>query len=141
MDPYVNGAIRLTASRIEFCVPTDDGRVVEVPFDICAHTSHALRHLLAAQIDPRTRHQLHGARRSLLERVLAATGAGIERIEVLPGHPPRLALATITSNAVVRRIDLDLLDAAELLASHRVPAVAVGWPERDWDVGLRELLA
>jgi hypothetical protein len=132
-----------TASRssVEFCVPSDDGRVIEVGFDIGSHTSHALRHLLASQIDPRTGRRLSCARRSLLERTLAATGAAIERLEVLPGEPPRLALATVTSNAVVRRIDVDLLDAAELLASHRIPAVAVGWPERDWDVGLRELLA
>ena len=135
------GTIRLSASRVEFSVPSDDGRVIDVGFGIGAHTSHALHHLLAAHVDPRTGHRLHCTRRSLLERALAATGAAIERLEVLPGEPARLALATITSNAVVRRIDVDLLDAAELLASHRVPAVAVGWPERDWDVELRELLA
>lgn len=141
MSVHSFGAIRLSASRLEFCVPSDDGGVVEVGFEISTHTSHALGHLLTAHINRRTGQRLPCSRRPLLERALAATGAAIERIEVLPGKPPRLALATITSNAVVRRIDLDLLDATELLASHRVPAIALGWPERDWDLGLRELLA
>jgi hypothetical protein len=134
------GAIRVTNTRVDFSVPSDDGRAIEVGFDIDDRTSHALRHLLAAHIDPRTGARTHPGRRSLLGRILQATGAALERLEVLPGTPPRLVLATVTSSGVVRRIDLDLLDAAELLASHRVPAVAVGWPERDWDLELRELL-
>ena len=125
---------------MEFWVPSDDGRVIDVGFDVSDRTSHALRHLLAAQCDPRTGQPLHGSRRTLLERTLQAAGGAIERVEVLPGDPPRLALAIVTPNGVMRRIDLDLLDTAELLASHRVPAVAVGWPEGDWDLGLRELL-
>jgi len=134
------GAIRLSSNRIEFCVPSDDGRVIEVGFDIGDHTCHALRHLLAARIDPLTGCRLPCTRRSVLARALAATGAALERVEVLPGTPPRLVLAIVTSEGIVRRIDLDLLDAAELLAGHRVRAVAVGWPDRDWDHELRELL-
>jgi hypothetical protein len=136
---HPSGAIRLGVSRVEFCIPADDGRVVDVGFGISDRTSHALRHLLAAQVDPGTGQRLYCARRTLLERALQAAGAAIERVEVLPGEPARLLLAIVTPDGVVRRIDLDLLDAAELLASHRVTAVAIGWPERDWDRGLREL--
>ena len=135
-----SGAIRLCGSRVELCVPSEDGRVVDVGFDISDRTSHALRHVLGAHLDPRTGQPLHGTRRTLLERALQAAGGAVERVEVLPGDPPRLALAIVTPNGVMRRIDLDLHDTAELLASRRVPAVAVGWPERDWDLGLRELL-
>ncbi|WP_052664531.1 hypothetical protein [Nitriliruptor alkaliphilus] len=139
MPAHTSAAIRLSSSRVEFSVPSDDGRVVDVGFDISGTTAHALRHLLAAQLDPATGRPLCGRSRTLLERVLQAAGAVVERIEVLPGDPARLALAMITPDGVVRRIDLDLLDAAELLASHRVVAVALGWPDRDWDGGLREL--
>lgn len=140
MGTHAWGAIRVSATRVDLSVPSDDGRAIEVSFDIDSRTSHALRHLLAAHMDPRTGHRVHPGRRSLLGRVLEATGAALQRLEVLPGDPPRLVLAAVTSSGVVRRVDLDLLDAAELLASHRVPAVAVGWPERDWDLGLRQLL-
>lgn len=131
-------AIHLTTARIELHVPSDDGRVIEVGFEITGRTSHALRHLLAARHDPHRGHRPRG--RSLLERALEATGAAAERVEVLPGDPARLVLVTVTAGGLVRRVDLDLLDAAELLASYRIPAVAVGWPERDWDRGLHELL-
>lgn len=134
------GAIRLSSDRIEFCLPSDDGRVIEVGFDIGEHTWHALRHLLAARTDPLTGCRLPCTRRSVLERALAATGATLERVEVLPGTPPRLALALVTSEGIVRRVDLDLLDAVDLLAGDRVRAVAIGWPDRDWDHELRELL-
>jgi hypothetical protein len=133
------GTIRLSGSRVEFCVPSDDGRVIDVGFDISDRTAHALHHLLAAQVGPETEGRLHCQRRTLLERALHTAGAAIERVEVRPGDPSRLALAIITPNGIMRRIDLDLLDTVELLASRRVPAVAVGWPERDWDLGLREL--
>ena len=139
MEAHSPGVIRLSGSRVEFCVPSDDGRVVDVGFEVGAGTAHALRHLLAAAVDPATQGRPHCRRRTLLERALHTSGAAIERIEVRPGDPPRLELVLITSDGVVRRIDLDLLDAAELVASQRVPAVAVGWPARDWDRWLREL--
>lgn len=140
MAAHALGAIRVTDATVELRVPSDDGRVIEVGFEVGGHTAHALRHLLAAHVDPRSGRRLHPARRSLLGRALEATGAAVERLEVLPGEPPRLVLATVAANGTVRRIDVDLLDAAELIASHRVGAVAVGWPERDWDDGLRQLL-
>ncbi|MFP4149595.1 MAG: hypothetical protein ACLFUG_10770 [Nitriliruptoraceae bacterium] len=134
------GSIRLRGSCIEFCIPSEDGRVIEFDLDVGEHTAHALRHLVAAQRDPHTARHTSGGRPSLLQRSLSATGAAVERLEVQPGDPPRMLLALVTPNAIVRRIDLDLLDAAELLIWHRVPVVAVGWPERDWDTGLHELL-
>lgn len=139
VESYTSGAIRLGRSRVEFCIPADNGRVVEASFSISDRTSHALQHLLAAQLDPGTGQWLPCTRRTLLERALQVAGAAIERVEVLHGEPARLLLAIVTPDGVMRRIDLDLLDAAELLASHRVAAVAIGWPERDWDRGLREL--
>ncbi len=49
-------------------------------------------------------------------------------------------MRSVNSSGLIRRIDLHLIDAAELLACHQVRAVAVGWPERDWDHGLHERL-
>lgn len=134
------GSIRVTSDRVEFCVPADDGRAIEVAYDIDEATSHTLRHLLAAHVDPRTGRRQHQGRSSLLGRALEATGATVERLEVLPGEPARLELALVNGAGDPARIQVGLVDAAELIASHRVRAVAVGWPARDWDQGLRELL-
>lgn len=134
-----HAAVRLSATRIELHVPTDDGRVVDVTFEISRTTSHAIRHLAAAAHDPAAGRTLRCPRRTLLERAIEATGAAVDHLEVLPGAPPRMGLVLRDADGQPRRLDVDLLDAAELLISHRMPAVAVGWPEHDWDRGLEEL--
>ncbi len=59
---------------------------------------------------------------------------------MLPGRPPRFVLVLVAPEGCLRRVDLDLLDTAELIVRRRVPVVAVGWPERDWDAALGALL-
>lgn len=134
------GAMRLTTDHVAFSLPTDDGRVVDVGFDIPGQTAQALRHAMAAHLDPDTGRRRRCARPTIIERALQAAGAAIERVEVRPGDPARLTLVMADPQGRLRRLDLDLLDTAELLASHRVPVVAIGWPERDWDADLRALL-
>jgi hypothetical protein len=134
------GALRVTDSSLELRTLTDDDRVATVELAIDRDTSHVLRHLLAAHLDPASDRRRRARGRSLLERSLAAAGGALDRVEVLPGEPPRFVLVLATPTGCLRRIDLDLLEVVELAASRRVPLVAVGWPERDWDGALGALL-
>lgn len=139
MHPERTGGLRITGSRFEMTVLSDDGRLVDVGLDISPHTAHQLQHLTAAHVNNATGRR-HRSGRTLLDRALTALGGAAEQIEVLPGDPPRFVLALITPSGCMRHIDLDLLDTAELAVAHGLPVVAVGWPERDWDGALAELL-
>jgi hypothetical protein len=140
VETHRTASIRVTSTRVEFAISAADHRIVEVGLDVDVETSHALRHLLAAHVDPATGRRLRRHTRPLLDRALGGVGAVIERVEVLHGAPPRFVLAMVTPAGVIRRTDLDVLDAAEVIATGGIRVVAVGWPPRDWDAGLRELL-
>lgn len=140
MQPRPSLAIRLDGSEVALSVLSDDGRVVDVTLKVSARTAHALRHLLAAHRGKVPAPREPQRTSTVLHRALTAIGAAIEHLEILPGTPPRFALVLVSPAGTVRRIDLDLLEATELLALHRVKAVAVGWPQRDWDAELRSLL-
>jgi hypothetical protein len=141
MNQVRPGVLRVSSSRFELTVSTDDDRVVDVGLDIDGGTAHVLRHLLAAYVDPATGHRRRCVGRALLDRALGAVGAVSERIEVHHGQPPRFALALVAPTGCIERIDLDLVDTAELVVTRQLPVVAVGWPQRDWDGALGELLA
>jgi len=53
--------------------------------------------------------------------------------------------AHVLRHLVATRVDvdsralMDLLDTAELIVARRLPVVAVGWPDHDWDAALRSL--
>lgn len=133
------GTLRISDSRLELTLVTDDGRVVDVGLDIAADTAHVIRHTLAAQLQPGTGDRRRGCQRPLIERALSVAGAATERIEVHRGEPPRFALVVATACGSVQRLDLDLVDLAELVAARRFPIVALGWPPHDWDAALRDL--
>lgn len=131
-------SLRVTCSQVELSVATDDERLVDIGLSISPYTAHALRHLAASCCDPESGQRFRSGR-SLLERSLNAVGATPERVEVLPGDPPRFVLAVASADGELRRIDLDLLDVAEVVLGHRLPVLAIDWPDHDWDGALREL--
>lgn len=135
-----SGTVRITGSRFELTAPTPDGGLVEVGLDIGSDTAHVLRHLVATHIDLPTGQRHRCARRSLIQRALRAVGADPDHLEVLPGQPPRFVLVVVGPDGCVRRVDLDLVDTAELIVVAKLPVRAVGWPPRDWDAGLASLL-
>lgn len=133
------GGLRITGSRFELTVLSDSGRLVDISLELPPETSHVLQHLAVTHVDPATGRRRRGGR-TLLERSLNAVGAAAERLEVLPGDPPRFVLALVSSAGCVRRVDLDLVDAAELVVTQQVPIIAIGWPDRDWDGALARML-
>lgn len=133
------GALRLTGTRLELVASRPDGSLVHVDLDVGHQTAHALRHVAGAQLDVTTGQRHRCSSRSLLERALGAVGAVPEQVEVLPGSPPRFVLAMIAPDGCVRRLDLDLVDLAELIVSRRLPVVALNWPDVDWDAALASL--
>lgn len=139
MEAERTGGLRITGTRFELTVLSDDGRLIDIGLDIPPHTAHQLRHLAVAHVDRATGLRRQPSGRTMLERALATVGGYAEQIEVLPGDPPRFVLALITASGCMRRIDLDLLDTAELAVKNRLPVVAVGWPARDWDAALAQL--
>lgn len=139
MSRHQPGTLRINDQRLELTLVTDDDRVVDVGLDIQPDTAHVIRHTLAAHLQPGTGHRRRGCQRPLIERALAAVGAASDRIEVHAGQPPRFVLVVVTPMGCVTRVDLDLVDLAELVAARRLPIVALGWPQRDWDAALREL--
>ena len=142
MTTHRPGALRITASRFELFASTPTGSIVQVGLDIGPDTAHVLRHLVATRVDVDTGTRRPGATcRSLLERALQAVGAAPERVEVLAGgdRTPRFVLVVTCADGCLRRVALDLLDTAELIVARRLPVVAVGWPDHDWDAALRSL--
>lgn len=133
-------AICLDDRGVTLTVPADDGRVVNITLEVNPRTVHALRHLLAARSGQPSAPVAPQPRSTVLHRALTEIGAAVERIEVLAGAPPRFVLVLVSPAGTVRRLDLDLLEATELVALHRVKVVAVDWPQRDWDAELRALL-
>jgi hypothetical protein len=134
------GILRLSGSRFALTVGTDDERVVDLHVDISPHTAATLRHVVAAHLDPESGQRHRRTHRPLLDRVLGAVGASAERLEVHPERPPRFVLVVSTPTGRAVRLDLDLLDAAELIVARRIPVVAIGWPSGDWDAALHRLL-
>jgi hypothetical protein len=142
MTPERPGLLRITATRFELLASTPTGSIVQVSLDINPDTAHILRHLVATRVDADTGARRRcAASRSLLARALEAVGSAPERVEVLADGDgrPHFALVMTCADGCVRRIDLDLLDTAELIVARRLPVVAVGWPEHDWDGALRAL--
>lgn len=142
MTPERPGVLRITGKRFELLASTPTGSIVQVGLDIASDTAHVLRHLVATRVDVDTgARRPCAASRSLLERALQAVGAAPERVEVLAGcdGSPRFALVVTCADGCMRRVDLDLLDTADLIVARRLPVVAVGWPEHDWDGALRSL--
>ncbi len=142
MTPQRPGVLRIGATRFELLASTPTGSIVQVDLDIEPDTAHILRHLVATRVDVDTGVRRRcTASRSLLERALQAVGGAPERVEVLAGGDgtPRFALVVTSADGCVRRIDLDLLDTADLIVARQLPVVAVGWPDHDWDAALRAL--
>jgi hypothetical protein len=135
----VRGSLRLCASRLEMTIPADDGGAVDTAIDIAPGTVHALRHLMAARVSAPAGAMRHCRGATIIDRALAIAGATIERIEVRPGDPPHLSLAIVSPTCRIERIDIDVVELAELASTRRIPVVAVGWPARDWDGALRDL--
>lgn len=141
MDRAVTGAIRLQGRQLELTLETGEGHVVPARIGVTDETAHVLRHLMAAHLDPDTGMRRRCMPRPAIERAVRAIGGAIDRIEVVHGEPPRFALTMVTPDGRVRTIDLDLVEATELMVTRRVAVIAVGWPATDWDEALRGLIS
>lgn len=139
MSDGFSGTLRITGSRFELTVTTDDDRLVHIGLDLPPHTVHLLHRIAAVHVDPATG-RCRRTGRPLLRRALDAVGACASGIEVLPGEPPRFVLVVVTADGSSRRVDLDVVDTAELLLVRGLPIRAIGWPEHDWDRALARLL-
>jgi hypothetical protein len=130
-------AVRADAEALSLLFRTSGGEVpVTVPLDL--RTAQALRHVHGLH-----GHTCHGApdvHVGLLLRAVEAVGGAVTRVVVRPGAEPAFWLRVGDADGWTE-LDLDVLDAASLLLSRRVPVELVDVPEGTWDGALVALLA
>lgn len=129
------GRLSVRDGRLHLEVLDDAGRHLAATLELDDHQRHALHHLHAAIV-------AGGGHRPITDVVVAALAAADARataLHVVAGPPVRFALA-VHGPWGSREVALDVVDAAALIFSQRVP-LRVEAPAVDWDRELGQLLA
>lgn len=114
-----------------------DGAEIGIDLPVEKRTLHALHHVTALHGHQPVCGQRLDVHVGLLFRVLAATDAVADTVVVRPG-PPAAFWLRLRRDGQLLDIDLDVLDAACLLMSRRLPVHLAD--EVDWDAALRRLV-
>jgi hypothetical protein len=113
------------------------GSEISVDLPVEERTLHALHHVTALHGHQPACGQRLDVHVGLLIRALAATDALPDTVVVRPGPPAAFWLRLRRDGRLVD-VDLDVLDAACLLMSQRLPVRFA--EELDWDAALRRLV-
>ena len=130
------GRLRVHDGMLHLEVLDDDGHHLEVSVPVDDGQRHALHHLHAAL------HRCDESARPLVDVLfasLAAVDARATALRIAAGPPTTFALLTHGPWGA-REVALDVVDAAALIFSRRVP-LQVAAPGVDWDRELGQLLA
>jgi hypothetical protein len=134
------GRLQVRRGTLHLEVLDDDGHHLELALPVDHARTHALHHLHAVQADPHTRTLPSRPQVDLLRRSLAALGARAEALVVAAGPPASFHLAIRDATGQRCEVTLDVVDAAGLIFSRRVP-LEVRAPATDWDHEVAELLS
>lgn len=131
--------MRASGGSLTLLLDARDGPVT-IELEIQPATEHALRHIrqLHAPVDGGDVHlEVHV---DLLLRCLGSLGALALAVVVRADTPPGFYLRLLRPCTGEIHLDLNLLDAACLLLSRRLPVQVERNETRNWDVALRRLL-
>lgn len=130
--------MRASDGALTLLLDVRDGPVT-VELEIQPATEHALRHIheLHAPVDGGVYLEVHV---DLLLRCLGSLGVLVLAVVVRADSSPGFYLRLLRPCAGEIHLDLNLLDAACLLLSRRLPVQFERHETRNWDTALRRLL-
>lgn len=131
-------ALHVHRHVVELLLETQNHQVaVSVPVDQA--TAHALRHLHALRSCPHAPSPRPAPQVSLLLRAIASLDGASPTIVVRGGDEPAFWLR-VGRGRSHRELDLDVVDAVNLLGSGRLRVELVDTQEPNWDAALQDLL-